>query len=161
MSATLAFQIQAQQQSEWCWAAVTSSIDHYFDNGSTWTQCGLANDQLGQGTCCNDGSSTSCNCPWYLERSLGRVNRLRAFLQAVAPFPGVQQEINQKDPLGVRIGWAGGGGHFVVIFGYDDATATDYVIVADPIWGVTQLPYSALVSGYRGNGSWTHSYYTQ
>jgi len=161
MSASLAFTIQPQQQTEWCWAAVTSSVDQFFSAASTWSQCTLANDQLQQTSCCTNGSIAQCNCPWYLERSLGRVNRLRAYIQAAAPFTGVQQEINQGDPVCARIGWAGGGGHFVVIFGYDDSTPTNYVVVADPIWGVSQIPYSVFSSSYRGNGTWTHSYYTQ
>lgn len=161
MSASLMFTIQPQQQTEWCWAAVTSSVDQFFNTASTWTQCLLANNQLQQTTCCSNGSSSSCNCPWYLDRSLTLVNRLRAYLQAVAPMAGVKQEINQNDPLCARIGWSGGGGHFVVLYGYDDSTPTDYVLVADPIWGISQVPYNSFVSSYRGNGSWTHSYYTQ
>jgi hypothetical protein len=161
MSASLAFQMEPQQQTEWCWAAVTSSIDHYFNSASTWSQCLLANNQLQQTTCCANGGSAQCNCPWYLDRSLSLVNRLRSYVQGVASFTGVQQEINNNDPLGVRIGWTGGGGHFVVIDGYDDSTATDYVLVADPIWGVSQVPYTVFMSNYRGNGTWTHSYYTQ
>jgi hypothetical protein len=161
MSASLVFNMQPQQESEWCWAAVTSSIDQYFNAGSAWSQCLLANNQLQQTSCCVNGASAQCNCPWYLDRSLALVSRLRSYVQAVAPFAGVQQEINQNDPLGVRIGWSGGGGHFVVIYGYDDSTATAYVLVADPIWGISQIPYTTFVSSYRGNGAWTDSYYTQ
>lgn len=161
MSAALAFVIQHQQQTEWCWAAVSASIDYYFKPSTIWSQCSLANNQLQQSSCCVNGSSAQCNCPWYLDRALSLINRLRSFVSAAASFGNIQQEISQKDPLCARIGWSDGGGHFVVIYGYDDSTPNQYVLVADPWWGISQIPYTVFVSAYQGNGAWTHSYYTQ
>lgn len=161
MSATIAFNIQQQQETEWCWAAVAASIDQFFNAATTWSQCLLANNQLQQTSCCVNPSTSQCNCPWYLDQALGAVGHLQSYVSAAAGFPDVQQQINQQDPLCARIAWANGGGHFVVIYGYDDSTPTDDVLVADPWWGVSQVPYSTFVSSYRGNGSWSHSYCTQ
>lgn len=161
MSGSIPFTIQPQQQTEWCWAAVSVSVDHYFNAASAWTQCLIANNQLNQSNCCTNGSDPQCDCPWYLDRALSAMNRLRVWLQSPAGFSSVKQEINQSDPLCARIGWSGGGGHFVAISAYDDTTSSDYITVNDPIWGVSQIPYNVFLSNYRGNGSWTDSYYTQ
>ena len=41
------FQVQAQLESEWCWAAVSTSIAHYYNPSSSVTQCQVVNQQLG------------------------------------------------------------------------------------------------------------------
>jgi uncharacterized membrane protein len=59
--ADIGFRMQYQQMDNWCWIAVATSISHYYDRGSAWTQCSLATDQylasaaLGMsGQCCPD-----------------------------------------------------------------------------------------------------------
>ena len=54
-------QMQYQQMSNWCWIAVSTSISHYYNPASTWTQCSLTTAQLQasaslhmQGQCCPD-----------------------------------------------------------------------------------------------------------
>jgi Papain-like cysteine protease AvrRpt2 len=159
MSVSLLITIEPQKQSEWCWAAVTSTVDHYYDATSSWTQCSLANNQLHQTTCCVAGSSKQCNQPWDLQRSLGLVGRLRIAVETPALYDGIQQEIDEKHPLCVRIGWPDGQGHAVIIYGYDDAIG--YVFVGDPIFGITKIPYASFLSHYQGDGQWTDSYFTE
>ena len=51
-------------------------------------------------------------------------------------------------------------GHFAVIEGYQ-STSRRLVAVEDPWTGSVDVPYDSLQSGrYRGNGKWTHSYFT-
>ncbi len=38
-SVYLKVQEQRQRESEWCWAATTSSITNFYTYGSPWTQC--------------------------------------------------------------------------------------------------------------------------
>jgi hypothetical protein len=59
--AVVDLQMQYQQMSNWCWIAVATSINHYYDPASTWTQCSLTTAQLQasaslhmQGQCCPD-----------------------------------------------------------------------------------------------------------
>lgn len=156
----LAFTMQAQQQTQWCWSAVATSVSHFYDASSTWTQCAPANAELGETTCCQDGSSAACNRSWYLDLALDEVGHLDAWSSGAASFAGVRAEIDGGEPLGVRIGWSGGGGHFLVIEGYLD-DATDQVAVDDPWYGASDLAYSTLTTSYQGSGSWTHSYRTQ
>ena len=68
----------------------------------------------------------------------------------------VTQEINNNRPLCVRIGWSGGGGHFVAIDGYNKGL--DMVAVDDPWYGASDVDLSVFQTSYQGSGSWTHSY---
>lgn len=160
---TLAFTMQTQTQTQWCWSAVSVSVDHFYNSSSTWTQCSMANAELGQTTCCANGSSSACNKPWYLDRALTRVGRLGAFSNGVKSFADVTTEIGASHPLGVRIGWSGGGGHFVVISGWSSVTGTSqqFVEVRDPIYGSSTYSYATFQTAYQTSGSWTHSYTTR
>jgi hypothetical protein len=156
----LAFTMQPQQQTQWCWAAVSTSVSLYYDSSSTWTQCTVANAELGQTTCCQNGSTAACNTPWYLDSALQRTGNLDAFSGGTTAFAGVRTEIDGGRALGVRIGWSGGGGHFVMVEGYKPCPE-QRVAIDDPWYGASDLTYNAFVSSYQGTGSWTHSYTTE
>lgn len=153
----LAFSMQRQQKNNWCWTAVATSVALFRDAGSGWTQCLLANQELGQANCCSPGA---CDTDWYLNRALTRTGNLRSFSSGAEALPSVQVEIDNDLPLGVRIQWRGGGGHFVTITGYD--ATNNLVTVCDPLEDApVVLDYDAFVSNYDGLGSWSHSYFTQ
>ena len=63
-SGKLVFSIQKQLQTQWCWAAVSTSVSLYFNRSSTWTQCTVANKNLKRSDCC--GSPSNCNTPSVL-----------------------------------------------------------------------------------------------
>ncbi len=86
----LPFTMQYQQQSNWCWAAVSVSVALFYSSSSKWTQCTLVNDALGQKTCCATGGSAACNQPWYLDRALQIVQRFRSYAAGAATFSAVQ-----------------------------------------------------------------------
>jgi hypothetical protein len=153
----LAFTMQHQSQTQWCWSAVAVSINLYYHAGSGWTQCTLVNNALGQTTCCVSGGSSACNQPWYLDRALSIVGNLNSAGPGKASFASVQGEINGCRPLGLRIGWTGGGGHFVAIYGY----AGTNINIGDPWYGNSVQPYSSFPTAYNGGGTWTHNYYTK
>lgn len=151
---------QIQQQTQWCWAAVSASVATFYNSSTTWIQCSIVNAELAQTTCCANGGSSACNKPWYLNMALQRVGHLDTWRSGTTTFADVRSEIDTGRPLCVRIGWSGGGGHFVAIDGYLN-DAAEHVAVEDPWTGASDLTYSTLVSGYSGTGSWTHSYETQ
>src|SRR5262245_35787098 len=68
--------VEHQQQTNWCWAAVSNSVSRYYDPSSTWSQCTIANAELGHSSCCTNGGSAACNQPWFLDRALTRVGCL-------------------------------------------------------------------------------------
>ena len=156
----LAFQMQHQQQSNWCWAATSTSVALFYDPSSTWTQCAVADGELGRTDCCGVGASGPCNVYGFLDSSLSRVGHLDHMESNIAPFQSVDNEIDGGRPIGIRVAWSGGGAHFLTIIGYLE-DATNYVAVDDPIYGKSDLTYDTLKTSYQGSGSWTHTYYTK
>ena len=154
--------MQTQLQPNWCWSAVSTSVSCFYNPASAWTQCTLANAELEQTGCCADGSASQCNRDWYLDRALKRTGNLQSWVGNPVTLSDVEHELNAGRPVGVRIGWAGGGGHFVVLDGSaDPGTGPGFLTVQDPIFGKSRMPYSAFRNTYHGNGSWTHTYYTR
>jgi len=77
-------------------------------------------------------------------------------------FAEVQGEIRLSKPVGSRVGWFGGGGHFMAIVGWLVADSGEqYLDIADPIFLNSQIPYDSYASAYQSGGDWTHSYLTQ
>ena len=156
----LRFNMETQKQTQWCWAAVSVSTSKHFDSLSSWTQCKMVNGELGQTTCCSAGSSESCNQPWYLDLALTRTNNLSgAATQDALTLAKIKAEINAKRPVGVRIGWSGGGGHFVIIDGYNSATKE--ISVRDPFYGSSVYSLTAFKTKYQSTGAWSHTYKTK
>lgn len=160
-AATLPFSQQTQQQDQWCWAAVTVSVSLFYNAGSGWSQCSLVNAEFGRSDCCMNGGLSFCNQPHVLDKPLSRTGNLNVMRQTAAPFPDVASEIDNKHPLGCRIGWTAGGGHFVVVHGYSDGANGSWVNVADPFYGPSTYVYSVFCTSYRNSGQCTHSYFTQ
>lgn len=156
-SNALPFAMQTQQETNWCWAATTSSVSGFFDTNSQWTQCGVASSCLMSSCCTAPGP---CNCTHTLDDPLSRTGNLQG-----PPFfgsdttNGLQSEIDQGRPVCCFISWAGGGGHFVAISGYNWSTGD--VFIEDPLYGRATIPFSTFVSTYRGSGRWDYTYYTQ
>lgn len=73
-------------------------------------------------------------------------------------FEEIMNQIDQGMPIGVRIGWFGGGGHFVVIRGYRNPTGAELLSIADP-WFVDSIQYcDVFTSSYLGRGEWTDTF---
>ncbi len=159
MSRSLSFTMQLQTQSQWCWAATSTSTSHFYNAGSTWTQCTVANATLGETTCCSSPSSSACNKPWFLDQALTTTHNFDHFVGGQITMAQVKAEIDAGRPVGARIGWSGGGGHFMVISGY--STLSNTLTIRDPIYGTSTIAFSTFQSSYQGSGKWTHTYYTR
>jgi hypothetical protein len=81
--------MQPQQQTNWCWSAVSVSVKLFYSPGFPITQCDQANRQLSQKTCCANGASSACNVTWFLDRALSGLNNLAAFNGGTTPLSGV------------------------------------------------------------------------
>jgi hypothetical protein len=156
----LAFSMQAQTESNWCWAATSTSVSHYYWYGSPWTQCRVACAELNLKTCCQLPAPDDCNVPWYLANALARTHNLVSVSGPIG-FDQVRTEIDAGRPVGARIGWNGGGGHFMVIYGYNRGPTDQYFDIDDPIYGKSHLKVSDFSTNYQGSGTWTHAYITQ
>jgi hypothetical protein len=162
--------LQHQEQTQWCWAAVSNSVVHFYHPGTTWSQCTIVNAELGKTTCCTAGSSAACNKPWYLDTALTRVGSLHSAASGTLTFAIVKSLIDTGRPSCARQGWSGGGGHFMAIVCYYEgarglalgaASTARRLRISDPWYGDSVVDYATFVSGYQGTGTWTHSYRTQ
>src|SRR5262245_18979881 len=62
---------RTQLQTQWCWAAVSSSVARFYNFSSGWTQCLIAESALSISGCCLTPVASGCNVPYYLDRALG------------------------------------------------------------------------------------------
>jgi hypothetical protein len=155
----LGLQVPHQEQTNWCWAATTDGIDHYYDPASTWTQCQIVDAQLGRGDCCGPAASGPCNQPGYVDQALTTVGHFDHWAGGPADFATVDTEIDGRRPIAVRIGWSGGGGHAIAVGGYREWD--QQVHVEDPWYGPSDLGYTTLRDSYQSSGTWTDSYFTK
>jgi Papain-like cysteine protease AvrRpt2 len=157
----LDFSMQPQEQTQWCWAAVSVSVALYYQPGSGWTQCQMVNLEKGQTTCCQNGSTPQCNQPHVLDEPLARAGVLDHMEFGTVDYDVISTHIEEHRPVAWRIGWSGGGGHFAVIEGYQ-RHGGEWVAVDDPWFGQSDLAVSTLTGGmYQGSGTWTHTYLTR
>jgi hypothetical protein len=152
--------VEHQLQDQWCWAAVSTSVAHFF-GATTWTQCSVVGKEVDDKTCCTNGSSKKCNVPWRLDKALRRVKALKRKKDGMPnDLRDVRREIDGGRPVCIRIGWSGGGGHFIAIEGYREDDAS--LAVEDPWHGTSDVPLAHFRAGrYQGTGGWTHAYYTK
>jgi hypothetical protein len=152
------FQIESQQKSEWCWAAVAVSIDKYFNPNSTRTQCQIAERVLNAQNCCN-AAADNCNQPATLIEALQKINRWSRTLDRPLRFDEIRQELDAGRPVCARIQWTGGGDHFVVIAGYEVLrSGALHVFVEDPVNPSSTVDYDEFKTAYYGDGAWVDSY---
>ncbi|MEP2103767.1 MAG: papain-like cysteine protease family protein [Parasphingorhabdus sp.] len=157
---SLNFIMQNQTQTQWCWAAVSTSISLFYQSGSTWRQCKVANKAWSRTDCCGAGASGLCNNPWYLDRALKLVEVFDRMTGASESFVASKSEIDSGNPLCLRVGWSNGGGHFLAIVGWrKTSNGNEYYDVDDPIYGRQTILKFQLESSYQGRGKWTHSYF--
>lgn len=160
-SKQLAFTMQSQLASNWCWAATSNSVSHYYWFLSAWTQCTIVNAELNRTDACTSPIPSGANVPWYLDRALSRTNNFVSITGGQASFALIRSEIDAGRPVGARIGWNGGGGHFMVIYGYSTWFGVEYLDIDDPIYGKSHLTLNDFATDYQGSGTWTHYYLTK
>ena len=121
----ISFNIEMQLKSRWCWAATSKSVSSFYLSSSIWTQCSIASAELSL-KCCDSPFPGDCDKDWYLDRALNQTGNFVRIDNSVS-WNTVNQEINQGRVLGARIGWFGGGGHFMVIHGTSRINEQEYL----------------------------------
>jgi len=152
------FDMRAQRLREWCWAAVSVSIEALYDRQSTLTECKIAAAELGLDCC---GSAQQCNRVNRLDLPLKRLGRLRGKAASrLLSFEEVQKEIDAGRPVAVRVGWREGGGHFLVICGYHvTPSGVQQLLLGDSFYGDSRTNYDHFCAAYQGSGTWTHTFF--
>jgi hypothetical protein len=153
--------MQHQTQTNWCWAATSTSVSHYYWFLSAWTQCKVAGAELGRTDCCNATVPSACNVSWYLDKALTRTSNLDHMVSSTISFTAIETELKAGRVIGARIGWTGGGGHFMCIYGCSRVGVAEYLDIDDPIYGKSHITLATFTSNYQGSGSWTHTYFTK
>ena len=159
-SQVLNFNMQAQTQTQWCWAATSTSVSHFYSALSPWTQCKVATEAMDD-KCCNPPLPAPCNQPWYLNKAFEITNNYVSYQGGSITWKQVTAELEKGLVVGARIGWNGGGGHFMVIHGVSKQLGTEYLHIDDPIYGKSTLTYQQFATNYQGSGTWTHTYFTK
>jgi len=164
-SGRLAFRMQHQQHTNWCWAAVATSVAFFYDRTTRWTQCGVVNRKLRKKSCCGK-RGRKCNKIGHLQEALkliGHGERPYPYVEGKIPFRHARAEIDAGRPVAVRTQWRGSEiGHVLAIIGYHSGLdGLEMLTVDDPTYGRSHVHYRLFCSDYRGSGQWTRSYYTK
>jgi hypothetical protein len=153
----MAYPMEQQQETDWCWDAVAVSVQRYFDPSSNLTQETFAEEVFDVTT------PAQANQPFYLQNALAGLGKLSENPQGVLSFEDIQQQLDANLPVCVHIAWNEGGSHYVVITGYQVSPGGDaQVYVSDPIFqnsNRTIWDYQAFVSPYspsytNADGTW-------
>ncbi|MGW0734705.1 papain-like cysteine protease family protein [Streptomyces sp. NPDC002851] len=147
--------MQAQEMSNWCWAAGGNTIATYFGEGYSQNQFCNAAFGRQQGTSCPNNQATL----GHVQNALDWMGiNPGSYVNGWLRYPTVQAEIDANRPVETRILWSNGGGHMHVIYGYDDAKS--WVYWGDP-WPSNDRYNWASHAWYIDNNtfSWTHSLY--
>ena len=160
-------EMEEQKQPLWCWAAVAVSLHKFLDT-EAWEQGKVATKVLRDSedilpTVDCENNPESCNYRARLDDALRYTGNLKAngFLRSqYLTFNSVKKWIDCHLPIGARIVWAGGGGHFVVLDGYRQfQSGARQVHVQDSLYGPSLQFYEDFVRDYPpGSGHWQDTY---
>ncbi|MFI6983734.1 papain-like cysteine protease family protein [Embleya sp. NPDC050154] len=143
-----------QEKSQWCWVASGLTIAKYQGYGTTQTDfCTRAAGRNSNLSCDNQPATLQDMANGWA--SLG-MKQTGIGLSSAASFNQVSTDVKAARPIGARIGWASGGGHMNVVYGYD--TSNNTIAVGDP-WPNTTTYTWWNYNDYVSNNSfkWTHS----
>ncbi|MER5544907.1 papain-like cysteine protease family protein [Streptomyces sp. NPDC001118] len=147
--------MQAQQNSNWCWAASGNTIASWFGRNYTQNQFCDAAFNRPQGSTCGNWQAALDDVQNALDwMGINPGTYVSGYLR----YATVQKEINADRPVETRIEWNSGGGHMHVLYGYD--TSANQVYWGDP-WPSNYRYNWGDYDYYVNNNSftWTHSLY--
>jgi hypothetical protein len=75
-----------------------TSVALFYKPASGWTQCQVANRELGRNDCCGAGASGPCNVPSYLDQALAVVGHFDHWIGGVASIAQIEAEVTFARP---------------------------------------------------------------
>ena len=155
------FDATIQEHSNWCWAASSAAV---LDNAyyTSVSQCTIANYAWNRSDCCGNSTydwSHACN----QVNDVSAIQRIlshwsvasTAYSWAISQSACVS-EINAGRPFVFRWAWDGGGGHFLVGYGYEGDG--NYLWYMNPLPGHGDtLALYTWVQKATGDHTWSHS----
>lgn len=125
--ASLPVPVIAQQQSNWCWAAVGEMITTFL-GAPMVRQCVEVNVRSNVNYCCSTPSS--CNfIGWPEYEKFGFAG---TSIQRAPTFAEITTEIGARRPMTFSWDWVGGGSHIMVVSGYSNDNSLQQVLVTNP-----------------------------
>ena len=158
------FDWQRQEQTHWCWAAMTAAVSLYYDPSSIWTQCRLANAVEGRKDCCEDGGSPECNIEQDAKTGLEKTGNFHSETTEAALPQQIADEMRQLRPIVAGVFKSGQPiGHAVVIQGFYPATSEAQMLVkvCDSSYGESLITYETLRLRYQGEYLWLRTQITK
>jgi hypothetical protein len=162
--------VVTQQHSEWCWDADASAILQY--RGIQQSQCAIANWVYGISYACGNypfNWNNNANSPNAMTGSTGISGivwnlggRHWYYYSQAVSYSTASNAINHGNPVVILWEWQGGGGHFVVLDGYDDNGHMLYFMNPWPGEGAGYGSYTWIAhgTGDMGTHAWAESLIT-
>jgi hypothetical protein len=150
---TLNINMQAQQYSNWCWAATGNTIASYYGYNYSQNQfCNLAFGRAINSSCPNNQATLANDQNAFSQIGISPGTYVYNYLS----YNAIIREIDANRPILARIQWTSGGGHMEVLYGYDQSKS--WVYWGNPWPSSTRYNWTTY-SYYVSNGSffWTHS----
>ncbi|MEU7639938.1 MULTISPECIES: papain-like cysteine protease family protein [unclassified Streptomyces] len=147
--------MQAQENTNWCWAASGNTIATWYGRKYSQNQFCNAAFNRQQGSNCPNNQATLGN----VQNALGWMGiNSGSYVTGWLRYGTVQSEINARRPIETRIQWSSGGGHMHVIYGYD--ASRNWVYWGDPWATNNRYNWGDFDNYVNGSSfSWTHSLY--
>lgn len=126
--------LRPQQTSMWCWAASAQMVMDFL--GVSVQQCTEANNEFGRADCCNSPTPSGCvNGGWPEFDKYGFTFKRTS--NAALSWDQLRMEVADSSGCGRRPfafswHWPGGGGHMMVVIGYQTVGGVNYVEINDP-----------------------------
>jgi hypothetical protein len=133
-TAHLAVTLRPQLTDMWCWAASGEMVMEFL--GVTVQQCVEANNEFTRTDCCNSPTPGACvNGGWPQFDKYGFT--FQETSDTALTWTQLQDEISNAAGCGSRPfafswHWPGGGGHMMVVIGYETVGNVNYVEINDP-----------------------------
>jgi hypothetical protein len=159
--------IEQQQQTKWCWAAVAVSVHKLRNASPIWTQGKLVTKvlrdtgEIGNAVDCSQTPTPNqCNREGRLGTALTVTGNLRQILpDSHLGFADVKGWVNAGFPVAARIIWHGGGAHVVLLDGYREyQSGARQVHVQDSYYGPSYQYFEDFVADYPPGGNWQDTY---
>lgn len=145
--------MQVQEKAQWCWVASGNTIAaHQGVSVSQNEFCRIAR---------VDGTADCADRPGTLtdvRRAFGKLgfSAPGKYVNGRIGYSAVQAQVSAGRPVQTRVGWAAGGGHMHVLYGYD--SSRQWVSWGDPLPTSNRYNWSTY-DFYSGNRvfTWTHT----
>lgn len=160
--ATLTIDVPHQDQTLWCWCAVTVGVSSFFDKKFALTQCQTAAQVLTIADACMRQTDADVNRLFDLRLALSTFGHVERVLDEPLSFEEVEQEIQAQRPVGVQMLFQDSGRmHFTIIRGCRRVEGDRILVIDDPQFDESESSYERFKNFYRGDGEWQRSYITR